>query len=57
MFGHCPEARMLENCGKMSKRSVDGRNPAPPGMYETRKVKLAIDWCRISSIKSATDIL
>ena len=34
--------------------AVDGRNPAPPGMYKPFKwwCKLPINWCRISSINS-----
>ena len=34
--------------------TVDGRNPAPPGMYKPCKQwdKVPINWCRISSINS-----
>ena len=35
--------------------TVDGRNPAPPGMYKTlvnHVIKLPINWCRISAINS-----
>ena len=34
--------------------TIDGRNPAPPGMYKPCKYwdKLHINWCRISSINS-----
>ena len=36
--------------------TVDGRNPAPPGMYKTLQImrndKPPINWCRISAINS-----
>ena len=34
------------------QHTVDGWNPAPPGMYETLWEKLPINWCRISAINS-----
>ena len=41
---------------KMYINTVDGRNPAPLGIYKTRKQwdKLPINWCRISSGNSNT---
>ena len=38
--------------------TVDGRNPAPPGMYKSPKKwdKLPMNWCRISAINSMSCI-
>ena len=39
--------------------TVDGRNPAPLGMYKTCKSwdKLPINWCRISAINSSRKMM
>ena len=40
--------------------TVDGRNPAPPGMYKTllgQTDKVHINWCRISSINNSNLVL
>ena len=36
----------------VERPTVDGRNPAPPGMYNNLQNKAIINWCRISSINS-----
>ncbi len=44
---------------KHLKNTVDGWNPAPPGMYETLKIMgktTNLNWCRISAINSITII-
>ena len=41
-----------------ANHTVDGRNPAPPGMYKhcIQWDKVPINWCRISAINSIKNI-
>ena len=49
-----PSCRLKEIWDDLGGTTVDGRNPAPPGMYKTMLIDNGIiyhiNWCRISSI-------
>ena len=53
-YHHLQESHETSDIRKHITNTVDGRNPAPPGMYKTSQILryLPFNWCRISSINS-----